>query len=193
MAPRGISMATATRCTSPAAKVVSHAAHSAKAMPSCSTLRSPTRWRSRSRTQTWWSASPNQSPQTIGRGGHDPCAHCLDLYEPILPLLLVLSFSCSPWSVFGPILALARAAQLPTRYAPREPCWGTCPSEALRVQGIDGTPSKVTCYTYCNVTALLLFHGIGHRAAGAAASNAAWGEDRVSACARAAPSAHSAS
>src|SRR5262249_47327054 len=81
----------------------------------------------------------------------------------------------SPWSVFGPILALARAAQLPTRYAPREPCWGTCPSEALRVQGIDGTPSKVTCYTYCNVTALLLFHGIGHRAAAAVASSVAWG------------------
>src|SRR4029434_2478300 len=54
-------------------------------------------------------------------------------------------FAYVPWSVFGPILALV--ARLPTRYAPRKPCWGTCPSQALRVQGIDGIPSKGTHYS----------------------------------------------
>ena len=39
---------------------------------------------------------------------------------------------------------LALAAQLPTGCAPREPRWGTSPTEVLEAQGTYGTPSAVT-------------------------------------------------
>src|SRR4030095_7120941 len=53
-----------------------------------------------------------------------------------------------PWLLLGPVLALA--AQLPTGCAPRDPRWGTSPTEGLEAQGAYGTPSEVTRYDHCN-------------------------------------------
>ena len=53
-----------------------------------------------------------------------------------------------PWLLLGPVLALA--AQLPTGCLPRDPRWGTSPTEGLEAQGTYGTPSEVTRYDHCN-------------------------------------------
>src|SRR4029453_4445922 len=62
-----------------------------------------------------------------------------------------------PWLLLGPVLALA--AQLPTGCAPRDPRWGTSPTEGLEAQGAYGTPSEVTRYDHCNRRSLGWYRG----------------------------------